>query len=1390
MSDSLPQGTAAHAVPEVERQDSPNDGHGPRPALHPAPMASQSQMAANVKVLEQATISSSTDPMSHSLKDHISAVVTSDVAFIDSSGLERRLQQLTVCVVRDKDTAKENIYAYIAEWAAKEDRNARVVRSRMASPMRSRTPRADKAAADKAAADKAAADKATADKAATDKAAEAPAVEKPVENKAAADKAAPDKAVDDKAAADKADADKAAADKPTADKAAADKAAADKAAADKAPTDKAAADKAAAEAIAKKTAEAEAMTISRQRREELRQYRAGSATFNKEETLEVYRARIADAIAIIRRQLTSPPSAEDVVSRSALPTDAPSRDPHHPLFGDLDKAYAVPIVSWLHSLPALATALLSLPHALRYTPALIQSLVGDCADVLDNLEKELRGPKNTGGPIRYTDTTRRHLDEAIKELRKLRVDPLVVAEECVAVALYTLELLTDKKVHPPELHVEKGVVVNDKTVHGWNASLYGVMNWVSRVFRDVTIMGKLSEAAQTAVGTTINLFSPLLARIDVFLCRMPIDRRTLFRGIRAPINLGAYAPGMLMFWSALSSTSRDYKVAHEFGNTLFVVHVHNASTIDFLTYFPEEEECLLPSFTWMKAMGAMSPTLLRMLGSTCVYITVQAVGDSPTTGQIIERLQHRKTHTEHLFADFMKGYVEARLYPSPPPIPSDAQTLPMFRYAEDVLLSEAGSHFLLLGPGGTGKTSAALALYCHLVASAKVTTGTQLPVIPVFVPLPGIQRLESDASLLDEALRTALGVETDDMDALLAQTCVVVIFDSLDECNVGVQTLFPLLDKTSYCRRARVVVSSRPEAVAGQYGRALSHTQPCAIQYVQPFTVDDVSTYVTNVLNKSLGASEAVKRLHDLGVRGELLTTPVTLRMGVEILQHELDPLRTPLCVITASCQQHMVVITATDNTRVALYQKYLLSRLSVRGKRVMDTEALLGSELAAEFFHGLWDVSITMLSTGQWSMPLDQVTSRMSKVPGINGVRDLFRHIPMRVESLDDPTADFSFFHKTIVEFLCVQAFWCGDTAQHIRDVSMPNAKHLKAMPFSKREPNVLSLFNECAMSHFQRRMLVCGGSILRTLHSTRGKNRKDEGAAKVIASNALALLCISQYPLQGTDLRDFHIENALLYEANFEGADVRGSHFVDCDMNRASFSYADVDTTKFQGCTFGSLTGPPLKGHSEVVTSVAFSVDSKYIVSGSEDCTVRLWDAVTGVEVKKMEGHSSGVASVAFSVDSKYIVSGSVDRTVRLWDAVTGAEVKKMEGHSNGVTSVAFSVDSKYIVSGSSDSTVRLWDAVTGFHRVYAFTGIDCDSAAAHIETPTVHSCPGPQPFVCPELFVFESEGRLVVRPVVPKCTIIGRAPFVAPFCGTRGTLDPTCSGDRVLRYLFSSA
>src|ERR1700722_11689367 len=64
-------------------------------------------------------------------------------------------------------------------------------------------------------------------------------------------------------------------------------------------------------------------------------------------------------------------------------------------------------------------------------------------------------------------------------------------------------------------------------------------------------------------------------------------------------------------------------------------------------------------------------------------------------------------------------------------------------------------------------------------------------------------------------------------------------------------------------------------------------------------------------------------------------------------------------------------------------------------------------------------------------------------------------------------------------------------------------------------------------------------------------------------------------------------------------------------------------------------------LTAHSSV-NSVAFSPDSKMVVSGSYDSTVRVWDITTGAD-QTLTGHSAEVRSVAFSLGSKMVVSGS---------------------------------------------------------------------------------------------------------------------------------------------------
>ena len=113
---------------------------------------------------------------------------------------------------------------------------------------------------------------------------------------------------------------------------------------------------------------------------------------------------------------------------------------------------------------------------------------------------------------------------------------------------------------------------------------------------------------------------------------------------------------------------------------------------------------------------------------------------------------------------------------------------------------------------------------------------------------------------------------------------------------------------------------------------------------------------------------------------------------------------------------------------------------------------------------------------------------------------------------------------------------------------------------------------------------------------------------------------------------------------------------------------------------------------GHTEMVSSVAFSPDGGTLASGSSDAISRLWDAVTGTHKWILTGHTNVVVSVTFSPDGGTLASGS-SKEIRLWDAVTGTHKHTLTGHTLDVTSVAFSLDGRTLASGSWDGTVRLW-------------------------------------------------------------------------------------------------
>jgi RNA polymerase sigma factor (sigma-70 family) len=103
--------------------------------------------------------------------------------------------------------------------------------------------------------------------------------------------------------------------------------------------------------------------------------------------------------------------------------------------------------------------------------------------------------------------------------------------------------------------------------------------------------------------------------------------------------------------------------------------------------------------------------------------------------------------------------------------------------------------------------------------------------------------------------------------------------------------------------------------------------------------------------------------------------------------------------------------------------------------------------------------------------------------------------------------------------------------------------------------------------------------------------------------------------------------------------------------------------------------------------------------IATASDDQTVRVWDAATGAERRRLS-HGHWVRAVALSPDGRFLVSSSLDDFVRLWDISTGNEVYKLPGHGKfgGHRAVGFTPDSQRFLCWGDDLDLRVWDVKTG--------------------------------------------------------------------------------------------
>ena len=391
----------------------------------------------------------------------------------------------------------------------------------------------------------------------------------------------------------------------------------------------------------------------------------------------------------------------------------------------------------------------------------------------------------------------------------------------------------------------------------------------------------------------IATFSPLMRRLDSLIRVLPKRTTTVFRGISVNVS-ATYRVGARVVWNGFTSTSLERKSAESFlaagrdGTFFVVVAKHGAALVDFCSeYKTLERELLYTGNIEFHVAWKLSPTLLRMMGLSFDVVVIQEASTHHDTTASTSPLVKRRTklsctqsvatlhevvgHTVGFFKEYLATYVEGRVGTEEDMPQTMTQALSSFIFS---WVSEGGgrarSPICLLGGGGTGKTSAAVAIMSWLVSGnadvgevegrAHIHTALhqkgrkRKTMFPVFIPLPvlGGSLLEEDG--VDEYVRTSFAIDRDQQDALASEYDVVLILDSLDEIGLPREALKGKVDSCAggllslspwAFQQCSVVLTSR-----GEYLKSLevAPSQICGRRttqmFLQPFMTCDVGNYI------------------------------------------------------------------------------------------------------------------------------------------------------------------------------------------------------------------------------------------------------------------------------------------------------------------------------------------------------------------------------------------------------------------------------------------------------------------------------------------------------------------------------------------------------------------